>query len=129
MIRRAAQESSRYVSTGLPLSPNMVALLKRFPRLQDLLRIWGSLPPTEQREALIHAVDILLHADYALDMAYWCVAEFARVATMNARHEREMSDAATRQAAERRRQMRLVTAQPLSPPPVGHTDGLPSSPT
>lgn len=107
-IRRAAQESKRYVSTGLPLSPNMVALLKRLPRLQDLLRIWGSLPPAEQREALTHAVNILLHADFRLESAYRCVAEFAEVAAVNARHEREWSDATAQDAAKRRRQIHVV---------------------
>ena len=108
LIHRAAEEGKRYVSSGLPLSPNMVALLKRFPRLQDLLRVWGTLPADEQRESLTVAVGILLHADFSLENAYRCVAEFAQVAGLNARGEREQADTVAREAAERRRQIHVA---------------------
>ena len=116
-IRRAAEESKRYVSSGLPLSPNLVGLLKRFPKLQTLLRVWGTLAPAEQQAELLGAVDIFLRAGFALDRAYRYVAEFASVADLNARGEREQDDASARAAAERRRAFRVIPTSPPSTAP------------
>lgn len=107
-IRRAAQESKRYVSTGIPLSPNMVTVLKRFPRLRDMLRVWGSLTDGQRKEALALAVNIHLRACIPLEITYRNVAEFAAVAVVNAKGEEYRDDEAAREAAERRRQMHLA---------------------
>lgn len=107
-IRRAAEDSQRYVSTGIPLSPNLVAVLKRFPRLRDMLRVWGSLTTGQQEEALALAVNIHLRACIPLETTYRNVAEFAAVAMVNARGEEYQDDEAARNAAERRRQMHLA---------------------
>jgi hypothetical protein len=91
----------------------MVSLLNRFPCLQPLLRVWGSLPADEQRESLTVAIQFLLRSGETHSSAYRYVAEFASIADLNARGEREQADAASREAAERRRQIRIVP----SPPP------------
>jgi hypothetical protein len=108
VLTRAAEEWSRYVSSGLPLSPNMVAVLKRFPRLRDMLRVWGSLTTGDQEKALALAVDIHLRACIPLETTYRNVAEFAAVAATNAKGEEYQDDEAARDAAERRRQMHLA---------------------